>query len=192
MDPSPTPRPHRAIDDSSRHTLPAWFLSALKDITGRGVADVRSNLPFLEKLKDTLPAASRNATLHHIPGTVCARWLAYPEKPMHIHDKNATVFAVDGGVVYATCSTGAHKITESSVKVVNMYSRANEDGSVQPVESVTGKCVHWAMIDEETMHLIVEIGQCFVSCSCQLKNAIIALFALLILHIDIAYNSQLQ
>ena len=86
---------------------------------------------------------------------------------MHIHDKNATVFAVDGGVVYATCSTGAHKITESSVKVVNMYSRANEDGSVQPVESVTGKCVHWAMIDEETMHLIVEIGQCFVSCFCQ-------------------------
>ena len=133
-----------------------------------GVGDVRSNLPFLEKLKSTLPDASRNATLFHIPGTVCAKWLAFPEKPMHIHEKNATVFAVttvDSGLkmkcnlVYATCSTGAHRITENSIKVVNMYSKTNEDGSVQPVESVKGKCVHWVMIDEETMHLIVEIGQ---------------------------------
>ncbi len=84
----------------------------------------------------------------------------------HTHDKNATVFAVDSRlwVVYATCSTGAsgHKITENKsgcIQLVNMYSRTNEDGTVQPVESVTGKCVHWVMVDEESMALLVKKGQ---------------------------------
>lgn len=161
--PMPPSHPHRVIDDSrihhTPHNLPEWFLSGLREITGRGVRDVRSNLPFLEKLRVTLPAASRKATIYHIPWTVCAKWLAYPESPLHIHEKNATVFAVDGGLVYATCSTGAHKITESSISVVNMYSQTNKDGSVQPVASVGGKCVHWTMLDEKTMHLIVDIGQ---------------------------------
>lgn len=135
-------------------------MSALKEITGRGLGDVRSNLPFLDKLKDTLPLASRDATLYHVPSTLCAKELSMGK--CHSHDKNATVFAVDSrlNVVYATCSTGAHKITENTrIKVVNMYSKTNRDGSVQPVESVKGKCVHWVMIDEEAMtRLLVETG----------------------------------
>jgi hypothetical protein len=159
--PRPTPRPQRAVDDAVPH-LPEWLLSALKEATGRGVWDVRCNLPFLEKLKGTLPEASRGAVLCHIPCSWCAKAMANDE--LHIHGKNATVFAYDYTlkVVYATCSTGAHKITENKskcVKVVNMYSKTNEDGSVQPVESVKGKCVHWVMADEAAMHLLVETGQ---------------------------------
>ena len=150
---------------SSQPNLPAWLLSALREITGREVSDVRSDLPFLQKLKDTLPEASRtNATLYHIPSTWCANGMANDN--MHTHDKNGTVFAVDDtlGVVYATCSTGSggHKITENKSKciaIVNMYSTTNEDGSVQPVESVRGKCVHWVMANEETMFLLVKTGQ---------------------------------
>ncbi len=84
----------------------------------------------------------------------------------HVHDKNGTVFAVDSrlGLVYATCSTGAagHKITENNsqcIKVVNMFSKTNEDGVLQSVESVKGKCVHWVMADEESMRLLVETGK---------------------------------
>ena len=140
-------------------------MSGLREITGRGVQDVRCNLPFLDNLKKTLPMTSRDATLYHIPSTWCAKSMA---KGLigedHIHDKNATVFAVDSrlNVVYATCCTSSHKISEHDsqyIKVVNMYSKTNEDGSVQPVESVKGKCVHWVMIDEEAMRLLVETGQ---------------------------------
>lgn len=165
----PTPHPQRAPEDprspklGPNCNLPEWFLSDLKSITGRDVSDVRCNLPFLEKLKNTLPEASRNATLHHVPGTVCAKWLAYPKGPLHVHDKNATVFAYDTGlnVVYATCSTGSHKIAEHNgqLKVVNMYSKTVGDGSVQPVEVVRGKCVHWVMLDVDSMRLFADTGQ---------------------------------
>ncbi len=85
---------------------------------------------------------------------------------MHVHDTNGTIFAVDDrlGVVYATCSTGSngHKITENNskcIKVVNMHSTTNEDGEMQSVELVKGKCVHWVMADENSMRLLVETGQ---------------------------------
>ena len=90
----------------------------------------------------------------------------------HVHKSNGTVFAVDdSGLVYVTCSTGSgsHKITENNsqcIKVVNMYSRVGEDGKPQPVESVRGKCVHWVMLDEESMGLLVNKGQsscCYAS-----------------------------
>ncbi len=84
----------------------------------------------------------------------------------HFHDKNGTIFAFDSrlGVVYATCSTGAagHKITENNskcIKVVNMFCKTNEDGTMQSVESVKGKCVHWVMADEISMRLLVETGK---------------------------------
>jgi hypothetical protein len=161
----PTPHPQRVVrtGDVGRSTgnLPAWFLSALKEVTGREVSDVRSELPFLQKLRDTLPEASRGASLYHIPSSWCAESMANDK--VHIHDKNATVIAVDSrlNVVYATCTTGAHKITGNNskcIKIVNMYSGTNEDGTVQPVESVGGKCVHWVMADEGTMRLLVETG----------------------------------
>lgn len=84
----------------------------------------------------------------------------------HTHDKNGTIFAVDERlkVVYAACSTGSggHKITANNsqfIKVVNMYSKTKEDGTVQEVEAVMGKCVHWVMVDEESMRLLVNKGQ---------------------------------
>lgn len=168
----PAPRPQRAIDSaappsnaanaSNSSNLPAWLSSALQEITGQCVSDIRSDLPFLHKLKDTLPDAARGATLYHIPRSWCANSMTKDEG--HVHKSNGTVFAVDnGGVVYATCSTGSgpHKITENSsqcIKVVNMYSRTGEDGRPQPVESVRGKCVHWVMADEESMRLLVQAG----------------------------------
>ena len=85
----------------------------------------------------------------------------------HVHKSNGTVFAVcKSGLVYATCSTGSgsHRITENSsqcIKVVNMYSMTGEDGRPQPVEVVRGKCVHWVMVDEESMRLLVKAGQCY-------------------------------
>ena len=125
---------------------------------------VRHDLPFLHKLKDTLPEVSRNAILFHIPSSWCANSMANDKG--HVHDKNGTIFAVDNvlGVIYATCSTGAggHKITENNskcIKVVNMLSKTNEDGTVQSVESVKGKCVHWVMADEVSMRLLVETGK---------------------------------
>ena len=165
----PTPRPQRAFEDrssshTSGHILPAWLVSALKEVTGRDVCDARSELPFLQKLKNTLPEASRDATLYHIPSSWCANSMANDK--LHVHDSNGTVFAVDNrlGVVYATCSTGSngHKITENNsqcIKVVNMHSTTNEDGAMQSVESVKGKCVHWVMADEDSMRLLVETGQ---------------------------------
>jgi hypothetical protein len=155
------PSPQRAPNTSSTH-LPEWFLSDLRLATGTDVSNVRCNLPFLEKLKSTLPEASRGATLHHVPSSCCAQHMATGR--LHIHDKNATVFAYDSqlNVVYATCSTGSHKITEHNgqFKVVNMYSKTMEDGSVQPVEIVRGKCVHWVTISVDSMRLFVETGQC--------------------------------
>ncbi len=163
----PAPRPQRATGSSSAPSasgLPGWLLSALREITGGDVSGVRCDLPFLQKLKDTLPEASRDATLYHVPSSWCANGMANDNG--HTHDKNGTVFAVDSrlGVVYATCSTGSggHRITENRskcIKVVNMYSRTNEDGTVQPVESVMGKCIHWVMANEESMALLVKTGQ---------------------------------
>jgi hypothetical protein len=163
----PTPRPQRAgaenRNSSSSSHLPEWLLSALKEITGRDVTGARSDLPFLQKLKETLPVVSRDATLYHIPSSWCANSMANDKG--RVHDKNGTVFAVDArlGVIYATCSTGSsgHKITENNskcIKVVNMYSKTNEDGTVQSVESVKGKCVHWVMADEDSMSLLVKSG----------------------------------
>ena len=88
-----------------------------------------------------------------------------------VHKSNGTVFAVDDradgtGLVYATCSTGSgpHRITENCsqcIRVVNMYSKTGQAGKPQPVESVRGKCVHWVMLDEESMGLLVRKGQFF-------------------------------
>ena len=158
----PTPCPQRADSGSSAH-LPAWLLSALHEITGQPVSDVRSDLPFLYKLKETLPHAARGATLYHIPRSWCANSMTKDEA--HIHKSNGTIFAVGlGGEVYVTCSTGSgsHKITENKsecIKVVNMYSSTGEDGKPQPVVEVGGKCVHWVMLDEESMRLLVQAGQ---------------------------------
>ena len=83
---------------------------------------------------------------------------------MHIHKSNCTVVAVDDtlGVVYMTCVTGApgHKITEvgKDVKVVNMHS-ALVDGKVQPLTTVKGRCIHWVMVDEEDMRLLIQKGR---------------------------------
>jgi hypothetical protein len=107
---------------------------------------------------------SRNAALYHVPSSWCANAMANDKA--HFHDKNGTIFAFDSrlGVVYATCSTGAagHKITENNskcIKVVNMFCKTNEDGTMQSVESVKGKCVHWVMADEISMRLLVETGK---------------------------------
>jgi hypothetical protein len=163
----PASCPQRANHDSgaaaSSSNLPAWLLSALEEITGQCVTDVRSDLPFLFKLKDTLPSAARGATLYHIPRSWCANSMTMDE--VHVHKSNGTVFAVGAcGEVYATCSTGSgsHKITDNTskcIKVVNMYSKTGEDGRPQPVEEVRGKCVHWVMADEESMRLLVKEGQ---------------------------------
>jgi hypothetical protein len=163
----PTPGPQRAIADdrggSTSSHLPAWLLSALKEITGRIVTNARCDLPFLQKLKGTLPLVSRGATLYHVPSSWCANSMANDSG--HVHDKNGTIFAVDQrlNVIYATCSTGSsgHRITENNskcIKLVNMFSKANEDGTVQSVESVTRKCVHWVMADENSMNLLVKSG----------------------------------
>ena len=84
---------------------------------------------------------------------------------VHIHSSNCTVVAVDEElkVVYMTCVTGApgHKITDNSskvVKVVNMHSSLGSDGKVQPVEEVKGRCIHWVMLDEDDMGLLMEKG----------------------------------
>lgn len=163
------PRPQRAPNSSrgsssSQHNLPAWLLSAIEAVTGREAMDIRKDLPFLQNLRETLPRTSRDATLYHIPSSWCANGMA--NDTHRTHDKNGTVFAVDErlGVVYATCSTGAggHKITENNsqcIQVVNMYSKTKEDGTVEPVEKVTGKCVHWVMADETTMGLLVKKGK---------------------------------
>lgn len=163
----PAPSPQRANYSSSNtqpHNLPAWLLSDLQEITGQCISDVRSDLPFLYKLKDTLPDAARGATLYHIPCTCCAKYMALDE--LHVHKSNGTIFAVGlNGEIYATCSTGSHKITDFNsqcIKVVNMYSRTGEDGRPQSVESVKGKCVHWVMIDEESMGLFVQAGQSLI------------------------------
>ena len=86
---------------------------------------------------------------------------------VHIHNTNCTVVAVDErlGVVYMTCVTGApgHKITEISdvgVKIVNMHSALMENNKVQPVSEVKGRCIHWAMFDEEDMDLLIKKGNC--------------------------------
>lgn len=161
----PTPRPQRANNSGSSSLLPAWLVSGLEECAGKHISDVRTDLPFLYKLKDTLPDAARDATLCHIPHVVCARRMTLGE--IHNHGHNGTVFAVHpaSGLVYATCSTGDHKITENKcecLNVVNMYSRTNEDGKPQPVESVKGKCVHWVMLDEESMRLFMQTGQLLV------------------------------
>ncbi len=171
----PAPRPQRANDptqtpknpgSSSSSNLPEWLSSALQEITGQCVSDARADLPFLNKLRDTLPDAALGATLYHIPRSWCANSMTKDEG--RVHKSNGTVFAVDGGgLVYATCSTGSgpHKITENNsqcIKVVNMYSRTGQDGKPQPVESVRGKCVHWVMLDEESMGLLVRKGQFFL------------------------------
>lgn len=171
----PTPCPQWAIEEhgsshrlrpsNNSNILPAWLVSALTEITGKEVKDVRCDLPFLTKLKETLPEVSRNAAvLHHVPSSWCANSMANDKA--HVHDKNGTIFAVDSslGVVYATCSTGAagHKITENNsqcIKVVNMFSKTNEDGIMQSVELVKGKSVHWVMVDEESMRLLVKTGK---------------------------------
>lgn len=137
-------------------------MSGLEEGAGQYVSDVRTDLPFLYKLKDTLPHAASDATLCHVPRVMCARRMTLGE--IHNHSHNGTIFAVHpaSGLVYATCSTGDHKITENRcecIKVVNMYSRTNEDGRPQPVESVGGKCVHWVMLDEESMRLFMQAGQ---------------------------------
>jgi hypothetical protein len=145
----PIPQPKRANPPNIPNDLPTWLLLALKTVTGREVS-CRSDLPFLQKLKDTLPMVSRDATLYHIPSSWCANSMANDK--VHIHNKNGTVFAVDSKlkVIYATCSTGSHKITENNskcIKVVNMYN-----------EGIAGKCVHWVMADEEMMALLVKTG----------------------------------
>jgi hypothetical protein len=163
----PTPHPQRVNGDRfpspHSHVLPAWLLSALRQISGSDVRGVRHDLPFLKKFKETLPAVSRNSVLYHVPSSWCANSMANDKA--HVHDKNGTVFAVDSslGVVYATCATGAagHKITGNNsqcIKVVNMFSKTNEDGVLQSVESVTEKCIHWVMANEDSMRLLVETG----------------------------------
>jgi hypothetical protein len=62
-----------------------------------------------------------------------------------------------------TCVTGGpgHRIVDNSsgaVKVVNMFSALGEDGRVQPVTEVRGRCIHWVMLDEEDMALLIEKG----------------------------------
>jgi hypothetical protein len=92
---------------------------------------------------------------------------------VHIHKSNCTVVAVDDtlGVVYMTCVTGApgHKITEvgKDVKVVNMHS-ALVDGKVQPLTTVKGRCIHWVMVDEEDMCLLIQKGRKLVDLLCQI------------------------
>ena len=124
---------------------------------------IRTDLPYLQKLKDTLPEAAKGATLYHTPSSWCANSMTGDK--VHIHKKNATVFAVDdkNTVVYATCCTGSsgHRIIENCskcIKVVNMYSMTMEDGRPEPVEEVKGKCVHWVMLDEQSTALLVKAG----------------------------------
>jgi hypothetical protein len=115
---------------------------------------------------------------------------------VHIHTSNCTVVAVDDelGVVYMTCVTGAagHKITESSkfVKVVNMHSALGGDGKVQPVVEVKGRCIHWAMLDEEDMHLLIKKGKFFLlkySYCCFIVDIIIVVLLLMLLLLGLYY-----
>ena len=148
------------------HHLPAWLLSALKLVSGREV-EVYDSLQSLECKRSTLPKASRfNARLYQVPSSWCANSMTKGQT--HIHNTNCTVVAVDDqlGVVYMTCVTGApgHKITEISdvgVKIVNMHSPLTEDKTkVQAVVEVKGRCIHWAMFDEEDMNLLMKKGYC--------------------------------
>jgi hypothetical protein len=144
--------------------LPEWFVSGLRAVTGKELSDVRTDLPYLSRLRETLPDESRDVTLYHVPSSWCANSMVNDKR--HIHDKNGTVFAADSrlGVVYATCSSGTHKITENNskcVKVVDMFCKTN-NGIMQSVELVKGKCVHWVMVDEDSMHLLVETGYCYM------------------------------
>lgn len=181
----PTPRfqqahdsgePKQSKDPKRSCHLPKWLESALHSVTGRELESVRTDLPFLQKLKETLPEAAKDATLYHVPSSWCANSMTNDR--VHIHKKNATIFAVSQNAqnaqnaqnpqssqytVYATCSTGSsgHRIIENKsqcIKVVNMYSSTGEDGRPQPVEEVRGKCVHWVMLDEPSMALLVEAG----------------------------------
>jgi hypothetical protein len=148
---------------SAQLHLPGWLLSALRTVSGRDVG-VYTSPSSLECKRSTLPKASQSrAKLYQVPSCWCANSMTKGE--VHIHTSNCTVVAVDDelGVVYMTCVTGApgHKITESSkvVKVVNMHSALREDGKVQPVQEVKGRCIHWAMFDEEDMNLLIKKGK---------------------------------
>ena len=144
--------------------LPAWLVSALKLVSGRDV-EVYNSLQSLECKRSTLPKASQlTASIYQMPSNWCANSMTKGET--HIHNTNCTVVAVDDhlGVVYMTCVTGApgHKITEISdvgVKIVNMHS-VLQDNKVQPVREVKGRCIHWAMFDEEDMNLLIKKGYC--------------------------------
>lgn len=143
--------------------LPAWLMSAFKTLSGREVVGYTSP-SSLECKRSTLPKISQpNVRLYQVPSVCCAGRLT--KSVIHIHKTNCTVVAVDDvlGVVYMTCVTGApgHKITESGrdVKVVNMHSALGEDGKVQSVAEVKGRCIHWVMFDEEDMRLLIEKGQ---------------------------------
>jgi hypothetical protein len=148
---------------SAQLHLPVWLLSALDSISGRGV-EVYTSPSSLECKRTTLPKASQSrARLYQIPSSWCANSMTKGE--VHIHGSNCTVVAVDEEleVVYMTCVTGApgHKITDNSsgvVKVVNMHSSLGSDGKVQPVEEVKGRCIHWVMLDEKDMGLLMEKG----------------------------------
>ena len=137
-------------------------MSALRTVSGSEV-EVYNSPHSLECKRSTLPRASQSqAKLYQVPSSWCANSMTKGQK--HIHNTNCTVVAVDEalGVVYMTCVTGApgHKITEISdvgVKIVNMHS-ALMDGKMQAVKEVKGRCIHWAMFDEEDMDLLIKKG----------------------------------
>ena len=164
---------------SAQSHLPAWLLSALRRVTGRDV-EVYLSPSSLESKRTTLPKASQpNAKLYQIPSSWCANSMT--KGAVHIHNSNCTVVAVDEElkVVYMTCVTGApgHKIVENSsgaVKVVNMFSALGEDGRVQPVKEVKGRCIHWVMLDEEDMGLLMEKGGSALALYCRLCYANLA------------------
>jgi hypothetical protein len=141
-------------------------MSALKSVSGRDVG-VYTSPSSLECKRTTLPKPSQSrARLYQIPQSWCAGSMV--QEKGHIHTSNCTVVAVDDelGVVYMTCVTGApgHRITHSDgcVKVVNMHSALGEDGKVRPVEQVKGRCIHWAMFDEEDMNLLIKKGKIII------------------------------
>ena len=147
---------------SSSTLLPEWLQSALEALTGRGIS--KENLycpPGLDKLRKTLPEEVREkAEMAQIKSHICAQGLVTGSYKMHDNDGTRLAWTLDPPTAYFTCVKGekGHKIEDNHgnthCRVVNMHSRSDAQGRMRPVETVKGRCIHWAVLSKEELDLL--------------------------------------
>lgn len=156
----------RPTPSSSRSTLlPEWLQSALEALSGRGISN--ENLytpPGLEAIRRTLPQPFRDtAIMAQIKSNVCAYGLVSGDYHK-LHDNDSVRVAYTEDAVLLTCVKGekGHKIDDNygnaHCKVVNMHCKEDEQGKMRPVETVKGRCIHWAMFYRSELELLVNKG----------------------------------